>query len=209
MIVAFDVEGVLVDGEFLPEVAKLVGKEEIVRQITLQGIRGEINWEEGLRRRVEELKGVDETLCVQVAQSLPFMPGAKQALEELRQMGCTLVGVSGGFSLLGQRVKKELKLDHIFTNELVFHKGRLIGYALLVNANKTLILKSAFGELLEKEPVVAVVDGANDLELFTIADLKIAFNAQEIVKRKADVVIEKKDLTLVSKIIREWIGKSA
>jgi Phosphoserine phosphatase len=124
-------------------------------------------------------------------------------------MGCTLVGVSGGFSLLGQRVKKELKLDHIFTNELVFHKGRLIGYALLVNANKTLILKSAFGELLEKEPVVAVVDGANDLELFTIADLKIAFNAQEIVKRKADVVIEKKDLTLVSKIIREWIGKSA
>jgi Phosphoserine phosphatase len=72
MIVAFDVEGVLVDGEFLPEVAKLVGKEEIVRQITLQGIRGEINWEEGLRRRVEELKGVDETLCVQVAQSLPL-----------------------------------------------------------------------------------------------------------------------------------------
>ncbi len=47
MIAIFDVEGVLVDGEFLPELARLVGKEEEVRDITMKGIRGEISWEHG------------------------------------------------------------------------------------------------------------------------------------------------------------------
>ena len=56
MIAIFDVEGVLVDGEFLPELARLVGKEEEVREITLKGIRGEISWEHGLARRIDLVK---------------------------------------------------------------------------------------------------------------------------------------------------------
>jgi phosphoserine phosphatase len=41
---------------------------------------------------------------------------------------------------------------------------------------------------------VAVGDGANDLEMMAIADLGVAFNAKPIVREKADVVIEGKDL---------------
>ena len=58
MIVVFDVEGVLVDGEFLPEAARLVGKEKVVSDITAKGISGEINWEQGLRQRIEIIRGV-------------------------------------------------------------------------------------------------------------------------------------------------------
>jgi phosphoserine phosphatase len=72
-------------------------------------------------------------------------------------MGAILVGVSGGFSILTSRVKSQLGLDHVFSNELVFHSNRLIGYGLLVNSNKTQILKTAFDDLLEREPKVAVV----------------------------------------------------
>jgi len=42
-----------------------------------------------------------------------------------------------------------------------------------------------------------VVDGANDLELFNIADLKVAFNAQPLVRKRADLSIEEKDLRLI------------
>jgi phosphoserine phosphatase SerB len=205
LIVIFDVEGVLIDGELLPSLARLVDKEEEVKKLTLMGIRGEIDWEEGLRRRLKLLRGISYEECRNVAESLPFTEGAHQMVEELRRMGAILVGVSGGFSILTSRVKSQLGLDHVFSNELVFHSNRLIGYGQLVNSNKTQILKTAFDDLLEREPKVAVVDGANDLDLFKIADLKIAFNAQPIVKQKADVIIDRKDLREVSKTIKAYI----
>ncbi|MEM0121333.1 MAG: phosphoserine phosphatase SerB [Thermoprotei archaeon] len=205
LIVVFDVEGVLVDGELLPSLARLVGKEEEVEKLTLMGIRGEIDWEEGLKRRLKLLRGIGYDECMRVAESLPLTEGAHQMVAELKGMGAILVGVSGGFSILTSKVKSKLGLDHVFSNELVFHSNRLIGYGLLVNSNKTQILRTAFGELLEHEPKVAVVDGANDLDLFTMVDLKIAFNAQPIVRQRADVVIEKKDLREVARVIRRYV----
>ncbi len=203
MIIVFDVEGVLVDGEFLPELAKLVGKEKKVHDITLSGIRGEIDWEEGLRQRIELVKGVSYEDCVRVSNRLPLMRGAVEMAEKLRERDCIMVGVTGGFSLLGNRVKSALTFDHVFSNELVFHHGKLIGYGLLVNANKAQILNTAFGEMLQERRKVAVVDGANDIDLFGIADLKIAFNAQRVVREKADVIVDGKDLREIPKIISE------
>lgn len=205
MIVIFDVEGVLVDGEFLPELAKLVGKHMEVTEITLRGIRGEIEWQEGLRQRMELLKGVDYGQCVAVANRLPLMKGAREMATELKKMGCIMVGVSGGFSLLTNRVKEELGLDHVFSNQLVFHDRKLIGYGLLVNANKTQIITTAFGGMLDSSKKVAVVDGANDLELFNIADLKVAFNAQPLVRKRADLSIEEKDLRLIIGQVRRML----
>ncbi len=201
MIVIFDVEGVLIDGEFLPEIAKVLGKEKEVHEITDKGIAGDINWEQGLRQRMDLVRGVTFSQCVEVSNRLPFMKGAVEMAEALRKLECIMVGVSGGFSLLGNRVRTALGFDHVFSNELDFHNGRLIGYGVLVNANKAQILDTAFGEMLAGTKKVAVVDGANDLDLFDLVDLKIAFNAQRVVKDIADVVIEEKDLARVVKAI--------
>ena len=56
MLIIFDVEGVLLNAEYLPVLAQLMGpeKEKEIWDITKQGIRGEINWEEGLSRRVAD-----------------------------------------------------------------------------------------------------------------------------------------------------------
>jgi phosphoserine phosphatase len=127
LIVIFDVEGVLVNGEFLPELARLVGKEDEVMDITMKGIKGEISWEAGLAKRMELVKGVTYHQCMRVANSLPMMDGAIETVEELKRLGCLMVGISGGFTLLTNRVKNELGLDHVFSNELVFHDGRIVG----------------------------------------------------------------------------------
>lgn len=209
MIAIFDVEGVLVDGEFLPELAKLVGREREVAEITLKGIRGELVWEEGLRMRMGLLRGVSYEDCVRVANSLPLMKGAREMTRKLRSAGFLVVGVSGGFSLLAERVRRELELDHVFSNQLVFHEGKLIGYGLLVNANKAQILGTAFGDMLFSSRKAAVVDGANDLDLFGLADLKIAFNAQPVVRSRADLVIDRKDLSLVAEAIIGRLGRAS
>ena len=59
MLVIFDVEGVLFDAEYLPILAEKLNKEKEIWDITKKGIQGVINWEEGLRKRVDALKGLD------------------------------------------------------------------------------------------------------------------------------------------------------
>ena len=46
-----------------------------------------------------------------------------------------------------------------------------------------------------------VVDGANDVKLFDISDLGIAFRAQDLVKDLATVTLDEKDLTKIIPII--------
>ena len=58
LLAIFDVEGVLYDGEYLPILAKKVNKEKEIWDITKQGIQGLINWEGGLKNRVNLLKGL-------------------------------------------------------------------------------------------------------------------------------------------------------
>ena len=209
MLIIFDIEAVLVDGEFLPELAKSVGKEREVMEITLKGIRGEIKWEEGLKERIGILKGVRYEDALEVARSMRLMKNAEEAVGKLKDLGFILIGVTGGFSILANRVKRQLKLDYVFSNEMIFDDGRLTGIKLNVNSNKAIALEELIKKLgIGKEETIAVVDGANDLKLFDLAKLKIAFNAQEIVKRRADVVVDEKDLMRLIPYVSEFCGNS-
>lgn len=209
MLIVFDIEAVLVDGEFLPELAKSVGKEKEVMEITLKGIRGEIKWEEGLKERIGILKGVRYEDASEVARNMRFMKNAEEAVGKLKDLGFVLIGVTGGFSILANRVKRQLKLNYVFSNEMIFDDGKLTGIKLNVNSNKAIALEELIKKLgIGKEETIAVVDGANDLKLFDLAKLKIAFNAQEIVKRRADVVVDEKDLMKLIPYISEFCENS-
>ncbi|MDX1596590.1 MAG: HAD-IB family phosphatase, partial [Nitrosopumilaceae archaeon] len=120
MLVIFDVEGVLYDAEYLPILAEKLNKEKEIWEITKKGIQGAINWEEGLRTRVEALRGLDHEICKQVADSLPIMTGAREACRILKSAGWKLMAVSGGFTIMTDRLKEELDLDYVFSNELIF-----------------------------------------------------------------------------------------
>ena len=53
------------------------------------------------------------------------MTGAKEACRALKAAGWKLMAVSGGFSLMMDRLQKELGLDYVFSNELIFKDGKL------------------------------------------------------------------------------------
>lgn len=186
----------------MPALARLMGREREVTEITLAGIRGEIKWEEGLLKRVELLKGAPYSDCVRVANGLPLMKGARELFSFLRAMGFRTMAVSGGPSLLVNRVKAELGIDYAMSNELLFSGGRLSGVEVRVTSNKAEALGKLIDELGLKGKRVAVVDGANDLKLFEVADLRIAFNAQPVVRERADVVVDRKDLSEIIDVIR-------
>ena len=204
LLVIFDVEGVLYDEEYLPLLSEKLNKEEEIWAITKQGIQGKINWEEGLRTRVAALKGLDEKTCHEVANSLPIMTGAKEACRVLKAAGWKLMAVSGGFTLMMDRLQKELGLDYVYSNELIFKDGKLDGVKIDVDSDKAKSARIKIAEWGEKkEDIVCVVDGANDVKLFDICGLNIAYRAQDLVKDLATTILEEKDLSKILDIINQ------
>ena len=204
LLAIFDVEGVLYDGEYLPILAEKLNKEQEIWDITKKGIQGLINWEDGLKKRVDALKGLSIDVCQEVADELPIMHGAKEACKSLKNAGWKIMAVSGGFTIMTDRLKQELGLDYVFSNELIFKDGVLDDVKINVDSDKAKSAKIKIEEWEQnKEEIVVIVDGANDIKLFDICGLGIAFRAQDIVKELATETLEEKDLSKIISIINK------
>ncbi len=204
LLAIFDVEGVLYDAEYLPILAEQINKEEEIWDITKKGIEGSINWEDGLKNRVSLLKGLSFDVCKKVADELPIMNGAKQACQSLKSAGWKIMAISGGFTIMTDRLKNELGLDFVFSNELIFEDNLLHDVKINVDSDKAKSARIKIQEWNEnKDEVVVIVDGANDVKLFDICGLGIGFRAQDIVKDLASVTLEEKDLSKIIPIINK------
>ena len=210
MLIIFDVEGVLLNAEYLPILAQVFGpsKEKEIWDITKQGIRGDIDWEEGLRKRVNALKGIKFDDAKRIAENLEIMPGAKDLCSALKDAGWKMIAISGGFTIITDRLKKELGLDLIFSNVLIFKNGLLDDLDLIVTSDKSLVVRPTIEQWgLKKGEIVVVVDGANDIKLFDIAGYTVGFCPVELVKNKADDVIELRNLSLLKNLLEKRFGK--
>jgi phosphoserine phosphatase len=210
MLIVFDVEGVLLNAEYLPILAELIGpeKEQEIWKITRMGIKGEIDWEVGLRNRVHALKGIKYSDALHVAKNLEIMPGAKKLCSTLKRAGWKMIAVSGGFTIITERLEKDLGIDKIFSNNLIFKNDVLHDVEISVNSNKSLAIKSTIQEWgYVKEDIVVVIDGANDLKLLDLAGFTVGFCPVEIVRNNVDVIIEEKDLSILLDILQERYGK--
>ncbi len=207
----FDVEGVLLNAEYLPVLSQLMGpeKEEEIWRITKQGIRGEINWEEGLRRRVSALKGISLEDATRIAENLEIMPGAKELCSSLKRAGWRMIAVSGGFSIITDRLKEDLGLDKIFCNELIFENDKLVDLKMNVTSDKAAaVLPTLKDWRVHRSDTVVVVDGANDLSLFDIAGYTVGFCPVEKVKERSDAVLEIRDLSLLLNLLEKKFGNA-
>jgi phosphoserine phosphatase len=211
MLVVFDVEGVLLNAEYLPVLAQVMGpeKEKEIWDITKQGIRGEIKWEEGLIKRVHALRGISYDDAKKIGENLQIMPGAAELCQALRRSGWKLVAVSGGFTMITDRLKEMLGLDRIYSNELIFSNGVLQDVIIRVTSDKAAAIKGVLLEWgVKKQDTVVVVDGANDLTLFAIAGYTVGFCPVDKVKERADAVIEIHDLSLLLNLLEKRFGKA-
>ena len=211
MLAIFDVEGVLLNAEYLPVLSQVMGpeKEKEIWRITKQGIRGEINWEEGLKKRISALKGVRFEDAKRIGENLEIMPGAKELCSSLKRAGWRMIAVSGGFSIITDRLKGELGLDKVFCNELIFENGVLVSLKINVTSDKAAAVLPAIRNWgINKSEIVVVVDGANDLSLFDIAGYTVGFCPVEKVKEKSDAVLEIRNLSLLLNLLEKKFGNA-
>jgi phosphoserine phosphatase len=161
--------------------------------ITERAMRGEIEFSESLIERVSCLKGLPESVLEEVALGLPLTEGVEHLFQTLNRLGYKTAILSGGFSYFADVLQKKLGIDYAFANVLEIVDGQLTGKvkAPIVDApRKASLLKDlADRENISLEQVIAVGDGANDLEMLATAGLGIAFHAKPIVKANAEQAI--------------------
>lgn len=189
-LVVMDVDSTLIQQEVIELLAAKAGVQEKVKGITDAAMRGELDFVASLKARVALLEGLPESVISEVQSEIVLTPGARTLVKTLHQLGHVVAVVSGGFASVIEPLVKELGISHYRANTLEVVNGRLTGKVLdpiIDRAAKATALKNFAaleGVLLEQ--TVAIGDGANDLDMISIAGLGIAFNAKPAVKAAAD-----------------------
>jgi phosphoserine phosphatase len=192
-LIVMDVDSTLIQGEVIELLAAHAGHAEEVARRTERAMRGELDFEESLRERVALLEGIPESALAEVYDELVLAPGARTLVRILRRLGYRFALVSGGFTHITDRLAEDLGIHYARANELEIVDGRLTGRIVgpvVDRAGKADALRYFADEVgVPLESVVAIGDGANDLDMLEIAGLGIAYNAKALVQEAADTTV--------------------
>jgi phosphoserine phosphatase len=181
-LVCMDVDSTFVKGEFIDELAALVGVKDEVAAITARAMRGEIDFKQALAERVKLLEGLPFERAQALIERFELTPGADRFVKTLHSLGFKVGLVSGGFNFFVDTLKAKFSLDFAFANELEIENGKLTGRVrgtIVDSERKAQVLKDmAQVYNCRLEQTVAIGDGANDVLMLQTAGLGIAFRAK-------------------------------
>ena len=198
-LLVMDMDSTAIQIECIDEIAKLAGVGELVSAITESAMRGELDFEQSLRRRVGTLKGAPESILQQVRENLPLMPGLVETIQTLQKYGWKTAIASGGFTYFADYLKALLQLDFAASNQFDIEDGKLTGLVKgdVVDAQyKAKTLQHLLEEYgIDSQHSIAIGDGANDLSMMNVAGLGVAFHAKPKVQQQAQIVVNFANLT--------------
>ncbi|MFZ6847489.1 phosphoserine phosphatase SerB [Undibacterium sp. RuRC25W] len=193
-LVAMDMDSTLITIECIDEIADMQGLKPEVAEITEAAMRGELEFQESLIRRVALLKGLDASALERVFEErLELSLGAATMLKAVQAAGLKTLLVSGGFTFFTDRMKSMLNLDYSHSNVLEIENGKLTGKVIgtIVDATeKQRTVERVCAELgISPRQAIVMGDGANDLKMMQISGLSVAFRAKPVVRAQAHVAL--------------------
>ena len=153
-------------------------------------MRGELDFQQSLRRRVALLKGLEASALQRVYdERLKLSPGADVMLKKFRALGVKTLLLSGGFTFFTSRLKERLNLDYTRSNTLEIVDGKLTGEVLgdIVDAEvkRTTLIEVREELKIGNSQVLGLGDGANDLKFMGEAGVSVAYHAKPVVRAQA------------------------
>ncbi len=194
-LIAMDMDSTLLAIESIDEIADMQHIKPQVAAITLQTMRGEISFEESLTRRTSLLRGLHHDVLQKVYdERVKLNPGAERMLQQAKLSGLKTMVISGGFTFFTDRIKASLGFDFSAANVLEVEDNRLTGKVvgkIIGRQGKAQVLNQIRDVLgIKREQIIAIGDGANDLDMMTEAGVSIAYHAKPIVKDHATYSID-------------------
>ena len=192
-----DVDGTLILEEVIDFLGREAGREEEISQITSRAMRGEIDFESSLRKRVSLLEGLPISVFDKVFNSIHLSQNAQEFISILQKNGILVGLVSGGFTQIVERLAKSLGIAYFSANQVEVKNGlltgKLVGQIISPQVKKETLEQWREELKLSKDRTIAIGDGANDLLMLKSAGIGIAFCAKEVLKKEIQYHVDKRD----------------
>ena len=199
------VDGTLIEEEVIDLLGKESECEEEVALLTAQAMRGELDFEASLKRRVSLLKGLSINVFDRIYHELHLSKNAAKFIKVLQENQIEVVLVSGGFTTIVERLAKDLGISLFTANQLEIKDdhltGNLIGPIISREVKEERLIRWAEELQVPFDRTIAIGDGANDLKMLKSAGLGIAFCAKDIVKKEINLQVDERDFGKVLEMI--------
>ena len=203
-----DVDGTLILEEVIDLLGREAGREEEISQITSRAMRGELDFESSLRKRVSLLEGLPISAFDKVFNSIHLSSNVQEFISILQKNGIQVNLVSGGFTQIIERIAKSLGIAYFSANQLEVKNGlltgKLVGQIISPQIKKETLEQWREELKLSKDRTIAIGDGANDLLMLKSAGIGIAFCAKEVLKKEIQYHVDKRDFLEVLPLI-DWL----
>jgi HAD superfamily phosphoserine phosphatase-like hydrolase len=164
---AFDLDGTITRAELLPMIASELGLEAEMRLLTELTMSGMIPFEDSFRLRFAILRSAGLDRIQSIVSEVEFDPDIEQFIRENRDR-CFVV--TGNLDLWIAPLVERLGCRFYTSTATTDKNGWITGLDTVMRKNVAgLELKDEFDRL------VAIGDGFNDVPLFDVADIGIAF----------------------------------
>ena len=200
-----DVDGTLIEEEVIDLLGKEAECENEVALLTAQAMRGELDFEASLRKRVSFLKGLSLDVFEGLYRQIHLSKNAQEFVKILQKHDIEVGLVSGGFMPIVERLATELGIRLIAANRLEvkdgFLTGKLEGEIITREVKEETLVRWGKELDLPIERTIAIGDGANDLAMLKRAGIGIGFCAKDFLKNEIPHHIDERDFTKVMKLI--------
>jgi len=195
MLIVFDMDGTLVEGNSWSKVNKYFGVEEKALEYMDMYLRGEIRYCEFMDAVIKLWgRNVHISTIESIFENFKLVNGAFEVVSKLRRIGHELAIITVGLDILAGKVAEKLGIKHVIANGLeVDNKGFLTGKGI---CRVELLRKDiALNKLCRKlgyalNECVAIGDSKFDKSIIEVAGLGIAFRADPELINVADVSID-------------------
>ncbi|CAB4582150.1 MAG: phosphoserine phosphatase SerB [Actinobacteria bacterium] len=193
MLVFSDVDSTFIKQEVIDLLAGFAGKQAEVAAVTERAMNGEIDFKESLKLRVATLKGLPVSVLKEVSQEVEVSDGGIDLIQHLRKQNHYFALVSGGFTQILEPLCQKLEIENFKANNLEIKNdtltGNIVGDVVDAQAKADYLIALSRKFNIPLSNVIAIGDGANDLEMMKIAGLSVSFNGKPKVTQAANVSI--------------------
>ncbi|MFW9816412.1 MAG: HAD family hydrolase [Candidatus Thorarchaeota archaeon] len=198
-LVVFDVDGTLTKHSSIWwRLHELFGTTVKGKIYYDQYFAGEISYDQWADYDAALWKGKPVEPVIETVRAAKLVPGALETISILKENKIDSAILSGGLDIMADEIGRRLGIDYVLTNKLHQRDGLLTGtvdnlVAWGEKAKEIGKITDHFGVSLDETAFVG--DGRNDVSVFEIVRLSIAFNPEDQqVADAADVVVREDDL---------------
>lgn len=194
-----DMDSTIVTSETLDELAAEAGLKDQISSITEKAMRGELDFEGALKKRVSLLEGLSTDALKRTLDKTEISKGAEKLVKTMRDHGAFCALVSGGFTYFTGAIASKLGFTAHHGNTLNITDDKLVGTVgepILGKEAKLRYLKLYCEELeIDLSETAAIGDGANDLPMLEAAGLGIGYHPKPLLAKSLLNCIIHGDLT--------------